>query len=96
MLVRKTVATLFCGGVVLAASALKLVAPEGPHVLGVAREQTYDAQQNPLGVPKLLSQNGVQEAVAEGDFNVESEPEAPSFKTAENRTIYQILSDSPK
>lgn len=89
MLVHKF-AALLCSGV-LTASALKLAVPND---LGSVPELMYDdAQQNPLGASTLLSQEGTEE-VFEGNFK--SEPEALSFNTAEKRTIYQILSDSPK
>lgn len=91
MLVRKF-AALLCSGV-LAVSALKLAAPKGRNALpGSAPYDSNHAQQNPLA-SELFSQKGAEE-VFEG--KLESEAETLSFKTAEHRTIYQILSDSPK
>jgi hypothetical protein len=60
---------------------------------GSAPYDSNHAQQNPLGASELFSQKGGEE-VFEG--KLESEAETLPFKTAEHRTIYQILSDSPK
>jgi uncharacterized surface protein with fasciclin (FAS1) repeats len=80
-------ATLLCSGV-LAAAALKLAAPEGQYGEGLVPKLMYEsshAQQNPLDASKLRSAQEV--------FKDNQEIGTVS-KTAENRTIYQILSDS--
>jgi hypothetical protein len=85
MLVRKF-AALLCSGV-LAASALKLAALEDLYdSAGKSTFDLSDAQQIPLGT---LSQ----EDVLEYDFGNDM---AQIPQKAEDKTIYQVLSDNPE
>jgi hypothetical protein len=85
MLVRNFGA-LLCSGV-LAASALKIAALEDFYDSAV--ESTFDAQQIPFGAS---SQEGVQEVLGDSiDNDVLQLPQK-----AEDKTIYQVLSDNPK
>jgi len=88
MLVRNF-ATLLCSGV-LAASALKLAALED--LYDSAGESTFDlsnAQQVPFGPSGMLSQDHALEHDVENDM-------AQMSQKAEDKTIYQVLSDNPK
>lgn len=92
MLVRNFVALLVSG--VLVTSALKLSTLYD--IYDSAVEYTFDsidARQIPLGTSRVLSQDDVHQV--HGD-DVENDIMQFAPQKAENRTIYQVLSDNPK